>query len=121
MLATFRDCLDEGTNFTKDLQWFRLYASSSNGVSLIEEDVRQTMDICVDAYCTGCGALYRAQPYHTIFPQVVVDQGHPICDLEPIKLLAPTLDGCGYTTSWQVQEQSYSGMCQADMDVMCPA
>ena len=110
--------------FKKDLQWFRLYPASSNGMSIIE-----------DEYTTCCGALCGAEAYHTIFPQCILDHGHPICELESlnaavaVKLWAPTLvsrrvrlysDGCGYTTSWQGQEQSYSGMCQEGMAVILP-
>ena len=57
------------------------------------------MDIFVGAYTTGFGALCRAEAHHTIFPQRVLDQGYPICELEAlnaamaIKLWAPTLVG----------------------------
>ena len=108
MLATLRDCPDDGTihlsaEFKKDLQWFRLFATSSNGVSLIDEDIPQTVDNIVDACTTGCGALCRAEAYHTIFPQHVLHQGHPISELKAlnaavaIKLSAPTL------VSWRVR------------------
>ena len=102
MLATLRDCPDEGTislstKYKKDLLWFRLYAASSNGVSIIEEDVPQLVDINVDACNTGCGALCGAEVYHTIFPQGILNLEHPICEMEAlnvavaIKLWAPTL------------------------------
>ena len=45
------------TEFRKDLQWFRLYAASSNGVSTKEEDARQPVDIFIDACTNGYGAL----------------------------------------------------------------
>ena len=104
MFATLRDCPGDGTiqlsaEFKKDLQWFRLYATSSNGVSIIDEDVRQTVDIFVDACTTSCGALCGDEAYHTTFPQHTLDQCHPICELEAlnaaaaIKLWAPTLVG----------------------------
>ena len=86
MFVTLRECPGDRTiqlsaDVKKDLQWFRLYAASSNGVSIIDEDVRQTMDIFVDACTTGCGDLSRAEAYYTIFPQCILNQGHPICEL----------------------------------------
>ena len=105
MLATLRACPPIGTiqlapEFKKDLQWFWLYASASNGVSIIDDDARQVVDIYVDACTAGCGVfLCHKEAYHTTFPPHKLDQGHPICELEAlnaaiaIKLWAPMLAG----------------------------
>ena len=58
MLAMLTDCPDKGTisltpEFRKDLQWFKLYATSNNGVSMIEEGIRQPFNQFVDACNTG--------------------------------------------------------------------
>ena len=53
----------------------------------------------MDACTSGCRAVYRADVYHTIFPQCILDKGCPICKLEApnatvaIKYWAPTLVG----------------------------
>ena len=97
MLATLRECQGDGTiqlspEFKKDLHWFRMYAFTSNGVFIIDEDACQVVEIYVDA----CGK----EVYHTTFPPHMLDQWHPICELEEalnasmaIKLWAPNLAG----------------------------
>ena len=118
MLATLRDCPDEDTlhlsvEFKKDLQWFRLYVASRNGVCIIDEDVLHTVDIFMDACTTDCGALCGVEAYHTIFQQRILDQRHGICELEAlnvavaIKLWALTLVG------HKVRLYSYSSMAVA--------
>ena len=84
MLANLRECPGDGTiqlppEFKKDLQWFRLYPTTSNGVSIRDEDARQVVDIYVDAYTTGCRAVCGKKAYHTTFLPHMLDKGHPIC------------------------------------------
>ena len=66
---------------------------------MIEEDVRQPLDIFVDACTTSCGALCQAEAYHTVFPQHILEQEWPIYELWALnaavvlKLWAPTFVG----------------------------
>ena len=143
MLATLRECPGDGPiqlspEFEKDLQSFQLYATASNGVSIIDEDAHQVVEIYMDACTTGCGALCHMWAYHTTFPPHTLDWGHSICELEAlnatiaIKLWAPRLAGHKvrlYSDSSMVvaiiqagkrQEWTHSGMCQGDMAGMHP-
>ena len=58
----------------KDLQWFEQYAASSNGVSMIEEDTRQPINIFVNACTSGCGVLCQVEAYHAVLPQHVLEE-----------------------------------------------
>ena len=57
------------------------------------------MHVYADACTTSRGALYQADTYHVVFPQHVLKEGTPICELEApnttvvIKLWALTLAG----------------------------
>ena len=68
-------------------------------MSIIDKDVRQVVEIYVDACTTGCGTLCGKEVYRTTFPPHMLDRGHPICELEAlsttvaIKLWAPILAG----------------------------
>ena len=66
MLATLRDSPDKGTSsltpeFRKDLEWLKLYATSSNGVPMIDENIRQPVNIYVGACPISCDALCQAE------------------------------------------------------------
>ena len=98
MLATLREFPTIGTiqlapELKKDLQWFWLYASASNEVSIIDEDACQVVDIYMDACTTVCGALCDKEAYHTTFPPHTLDRGHPICELEALNAALPSSSG----------------------------
>ena len=88
MLMTLMECSGDGIiqlspEFKKDLQWFRLYVSSSNRVSIIDEDAHHVVEIYVDACTTGCGALCGKEAYYTTFTPHMLDRGHPFVSWKP--------------------------------------
>ena len=81
MLATLRECPGDGTiwlspEFKKDLQWFQLYASASNGVSIIDEDAHQVVEIYVGDCTTECWAKTLLCMGNTPLLPIPAIQGH---------------------------------------------
>ena len=108
MLTSRRDCPEKGIisltpEFRKDLQWFKLYATSNNGVPMIAEDSRQPIDIFMDAWHCLHHQLQCIVPGsgipHWFFLQHVLEEEWLICELEAlnvavaVKLWAPILVG----------------------------
>ena len=75
--------------FQKELRWWSMFLESFNGVAFIpspiwsEPDVTIATDSCLD----GCGGICSNQYFHTKFPESVLDQSHPIHNLEFLALL----------------------------------
>ncbi len=105
MLATLRACPDQGQvllgeEFKKDLNWFKSYLASTNGVFIIQkEEVRAPAHLYVDSSTAACGGFSGTEAYHHKFPQTLISRGLSICHLEAInavaalKLWAPSLRG----------------------------
>ena len=74
MLTILRECPDIGnitlsSEFCKDLQWFRQYVACTNGLSMMEEDSRQSIHIYMNACITVCSVLCQKDAYHAVFPE----------------------------------------------------
>jgi hypothetical protein len=93
MLATLRSCPPTGSinltlQFKKDLAWFAHFLPSTNGIFIIQPEAPPQHHIYVDSCLSGAGALYNQQAYHTVYPEELRRQEHPICHLEALNCVA---------------------------------
>ena len=49
----------------------------------MHEDGHTPANIFMDSCTTGCSGIYDKQAYHSIFPDLVLQQGTEICHIEP--------------------------------------
>ena len=65
--------------FKLDIQCFRRFVPSYNGIHLMNPPVHITATIELDSCLTGCGAIFDSRYYHTPYPDFMLDQCKPIC------------------------------------------
>ena len=70
--------------FKKDINWFRKYLAGTNSIFMIDQDARQPVHICVDTCTTGFGTMCQVEVYHTEFSPAILQECHPICELEAV-------------------------------------
>ena len=52
---------------------------------MMDQDSWQTVHIYMYAATTGCGTLCQVDAYHhAVFPQQVLEEGRPICELKAL-------------------------------------
>ena len=56
--------------------------AGTNGVFMINQDVKQRVHIYINACTTGCVTVCQAEAYHTEFASAILWEHHPICELE---------------------------------------
>ena len=116
MLATLRQCPEFGEitlnlEFTTDVNWFINYLAGTNSVFIMDQDHRSPIHVYVDTCTTGCRAVCQAEAYHSESPASILQENHPICELEAINAIGRSNAGfpnsqhrkwyCIATALWQ--------------------
>jgi hypothetical protein len=74
-------------DFRKDVRWFQLYLPATNGVYIIHQDSRPSIQIHVDSCITGCGGCTDSAAYHAQYPPSIQQLQWAICHLEALNCL----------------------------------
>ena len=91
MLETLRSAPPTGyaaldPEFQRDIDWFLRFLPSYNGIHLINTPVGDE-HVELDSCLSGCGAIYRGEYYHEVFPEHILAQNMPICQLEMLNIV----------------------------------
>ena len=93
MLETLKGCADKGRTeldreFLMDIKWWKEVMPRFNGVSLIPGKWSQEDEVLsVDACLTGAGGKCENEFFHTVFPEMVMQQTKDINQRELLTIL----------------------------------